>query len=287
MKQTIYIDVLISINLFINYFLLLTVSKMLNLVIVRKRLVLAAFIGSLYSLIILLPTLNVFLSLLIKLIMSASIVFFGFELPSLKMFLKVITAFFGINFLFGGIIFCLWYFATPTGIFINNNTVYLNISPLFLLFATFIAYLTISVMNKFACIDKSFLRDCQVLIRVNNKSVALKAKVDTANTLKEPFSNLPVVVAKYEFVCSVVPEALEENFLLHKNVSWPQINAKKGSRNIRLVPFKTISGEGLLPAFKANFVEVNGVKKDAYVAVCSEKIFNNEYQALIGTELID
>ena len=64
MKQTIYIDVLISINLFINYFLLLSVAKILTLKPERKRIILSSFIGSLYSLVILLPSINIVLSLL-------------------------------------------------------------------------------------------------------------------------------------------------------------------------------------------------------------------------------
>ena len=48
-KQTIYIDVLIATNIFINYFLLLAVAKFLHSNAKRWRLVLASVLGAAYS----------------------------------------------------------------------------------------------------------------------------------------------------------------------------------------------------------------------------------------------
>lgn len=295
MKQTIYVDVLICVNIFINYFLLLSVSKILNLTLIRKKLVLSASVGAIYSLIILLPPVNWILSLLIKLIMSASIVILAFKWISLKLFLKIFLTFYGVNFLFGGIIFFLWYFVTPNGIFINNDMIYLNLSPLFLVLATFASYLAIRLIHKIVGRQDILTQmHCDVFIEFEGKSVILKAKVDTGNTLKEPFSGLPVIVTQCQFVEAILPAQLKE-YLCVSNAS----SANKAMQShellrftgFRLVPFKTISGSGLLPAFKATRIEVlsktQNISKDAYVAVCSEKIFNNEYQALVNSELIE
>lgn len=294
MKQTIYVDVLISVNLFINYFLLLSVAKILNLKPVRKRLILGAFIGALYSLIILLPPINGIFSVFLKLIMSASIVLLAFKWVSNRLFLKIIMVFYGVNFLFGGIIFCLWYFAMPNIIFMNNNMIYLNLSPLFLVTATFLAYLAIRLMNKITGRQNILNLDCEILIKFNEKSVTLKAKIDTGNTLREPFSGLPVVVVQYKFIEQIVPEPIKEYFCVFNDV---HTSAKKISydvqkfKDFRLVPYKTISETGLLPAFKPTYIKIlsknQDIKKDAYIAVCSEKIFNDEFHALINSELIE
>lgn len=294
MKQTIYFDVLISVNLFINYFLLLSVAKILNLKPVRKRLILGAFVGALYSLVILLPPINGIFSLFLKLIMSASIVLLAFKWVSNRLFLKIIMVFYGVNFLFGGIIFCLWYFAMPNVIFMNNNMIYLNLSPLFLVTATFLAYLAILLMNKITGRQNILNLDCEILIKFNEKSVILEAKVDTGNTLREPFSGLPVVVVQYKFIKQIVPEPIKEYFCVFNNV---HTYAEKISydvqklKDFRLVPYKTISGTGLLPAFKPTYIKIlsknQDIKKDAYIAVCSEKIFNDEFHALINSELIE
>lgn len=287
MRQTIYIDVLISINLFINYFLLLTVAKILNMSPARKPFIFAALIGSLFSLAILLPPINGLLSGVIKLAMSAFIVIAAFGFTSLKAFFRNISTFFGVNFLFGGVIFCLWYFVAPNSILLNNNMIYFNISPIFLVIVTFIAYLIIRTMKAFIGAREIPSLRYEILIRANGKTVALKAKVDTGNTLKEPFSGVPVVVASYVSVEMLAPTAIKAQIPLHsKNLSWQNIKANE-LKNVRLIPFKTVAGDGLFPAFKADFIEIQGEKKEAYIAVCNEKIFNDGYQALICAELIE
>lgn len=282
-------------NIFINYFLLLSVSKILNLTLIRKKLILSAFVGAIYSLIILLPPVNWALSLLIKLAMSASIVILAFKWISLKLFLKTFLTFYGVNFLFGGIIFFIWYFVTPNGIFINNDMIYLNLSPIFLVLATFVSYLAIRLIHKTVGRQDILVQtNCDVLIEFEEKSVILKAKVDTGNTLKEPFSGLPVIVAQCKFVEAILPARLKEYLCVsNANSAAKDMQSFEVPRftDFRLIPFKTISGNGLLPAFKATRIKVlsktQNISKDAYVAICSEKIFNNEYQALINSELIE
>ncbi|MEI3541961.1 MAG: sigma-E processing peptidase SpoIIGA [Acutalibacteraceae bacterium] len=293
MKQTIYVDVLISVNLFINYFLLLSVAKILNLKTIKKRLILSAFVGAMYSLIILLPPMNGIFSLVIKLFMSASIVVLAFKWVNRWLFFKIIITFYGINFLFGGIIFCLWYFVMPNAIFVNNNMIYLNLSPLFLVVATFLAYLAIRLMNKITGCQNHLNLDYDILVKFNEKTLTLKAKVDTGNTLREPFSGLPVIVAQYKFIENMVPQPIKEYFCaLNKSDSDKDFlyNTQK-FKNFRLIPYKTISGTGILPAFKPTYIKIlsknQNIKKEAYIAVCGEKIFNEEFQALINYELIE
>ncbi len=295
MKQTIYVDVLICVNIFINYFLLLSVSKILNLTLIRKKLILSALVGAIYSLIILLPPVSWILSLFIKLVMSASIVILAFRWISLKLFLKTFLTFYGVNFLFGGIIFFIWYFVTPNRIFINNDMIYLNLSPLFLVLATFASYLAIRLIHKIVGRQDILAQtNCDVLIEFEGKSIILKAKVDTGNTLKEPFSGLPVIVAQCQFVETILPAQLKEYLCVRSANSEPKVmqsHSLPWLTGFRLIPFKTISGDGLLPAFKATRIKVlsktQNISKDAYVAICSERIFNNEYQALINSELIE
>ena len=292
MKQTIYIDVLISVNLFINYFLLLSVTKILDLKLERKRLIISAFIGSLYSLFILLPPINLIFSLVIKLIMSATIVFIAFEVASPRMFLKTLGIFYGTNFLFGGAIFFLWYFVSPNGLFINNNMVYLNLSPLFLVATTFLAYIIIELINRFVGEKSISTTNCDLLISYGNQSVIVKSKVDTGNTLREPFSNIPVIVVQYQSVESVVPEALKGYIYSTKgsNISLNSYESYTFS-GLRMIPLRTVSGEGLLPAFKPDYIKIlskaNNIKKEAYVAVCTKKIFDDKYQALINPDLME
>ena len=69
-----YVDVLLGLNLFINYFLLLSVAKFLRISVRRLRLLAGAAIGAAYSLVILVPMPNI-LALLCRLAASAGHVY--------------------------------------------------------------------------------------------------------------------------------------------------------------------------------------------------------------------
>ena len=167
--------------------------------------------------------------------------------------------------------------------------IYLNLSPLFLVTATFFSYLVIRLLSKINGRQDNLNLECDVLIKFNEKAVILKAKIDTGNTLREPFSGLPVVVAQYKFIEKIVPEPIKKHFfVLDTNGSSEKfLYDVQKLKNFRLIPYKTISGTGLLPAFKPTYIKIQNVKKDAYIAVCNEKIFNDEFQALINYELIE
>lgn len=147
MKQVIYLDVLICINLLINYFILLAMSKFLHLRSKRIRLIIASLLGAIYSIIILFPKMLFISSAIIKILMSISIVgaAFGFNF---KKIIRNSFIFYIINFIFGGFIFCLWYFCNATGAVMKNGMLYLNISPIFLAFSTILAYIIIRITER-------------------------------------------------------------------------------------------------------------------------------------------
>ncbi|BED92582.1 MAG: sigma-E processing peptidase SpoIIGA [Candidatus Paraimprobicoccus trichonymphae] len=288
MEPTIYIDVLISVNLFISYSILIATSKFLYLKTNKKRIFLGAFLGALYSLSILLPELNFFVSLIVKLIMSIIIVIvtFGFNFKNL---LKITSCFYFMNIAFSGFIFILWFIFEPSGVILNNTEIYFNILPNVLVIFTIISYFTIQIINRFVgnCkIDKDY--SCNLEIKVSNNIISLNAKIDTGNNLKEPFSNIPVLVVCEDLIKNVIPDNIRD-FLCKKDME--NVNLESLNTNVRIIPFKTISGEGLLPAFKPDYITIldkknQNLKKEVYIAICSNKILDGNCKALINPEVL-
>ncbi len=269
MKQTIYIDVLICINLFINYFLLLAVSKFLSLPVKRPRLFAAAALGAAGSLIILVPEINLFLSFFMKLILSVAIVLVAYPFYGIKQFLRELATFYIMSFAFAGFMLALWYFIAPQGLIIKNSVVYFNISPLLLIIMTVICYFLIRLINRITGRQAPENLFCKIQIDYNGKSVSCSAKVDTGNTLTEPFSNAPVAVVCEECIAALIP---------------PEDSGK-----IRFVPFQAISGSGLLPAFKPDkltiFCGKNQIEIDeVYIAVANSKL--GAFSALLNPDLL-
>ncbi len=285
MKQIIYIDILIIVNLFVNYFLLLATARFFCIKWRTSRFIFGEILGGIYSLYILAPELPLFISLLIKLFMSATIIgaTFGFKKPT--SFLKILLYFYSVNFLFSGIMMALWYTFKPGGMQMNNGIVYFNISPIVLITSTLISYVTIEVINRAINKRKFENKPLKLKIKFKNKQIEILGKIDTGCSLKEPFSDLPVIVAKETCLKPLLTENTYEqitNFLKAKSSEDLNIT-------IRTVPFKTISEEGILPAFKPDFININEseVQKEAYIALCPDKFMPLGASALINPEILD
>lgn len=284
MKQVIYIDVLICVNLVINYFLILATSKFLYLRLKRLRLILGEVLGAVYSLYILLPDYPVFVSLIVRLFMATTIMGAVFGFKNFKILAKSVAYFFVVSFLFSGIMFGMWYVFRPKGMAINNGVVYFNISPLLLIASSLVAYTVIEVTNRILEKKENKNLVCSVLVKVGERQVDFMAKVDTCNSLREPFSNLPVIVASEEVLKPVLPQDFQ-SFI--KENEMQNFESKKDFK-IRFIPFQTVSGEGLLPAFKPDTIKIkNDFEKEAYIAVCSKEVLPDGTFSLINPLLID
>ena len=282
-KDKIYIDILVLLNLFINYFILLSVSKFLYIKVKRSRLLLGASLGAFYSIYILIPEPNKYLSFFIKVLMSISIVLSSFKFNK-KMFLKTFICFFLISLSFSGIILAMWFMFKPKGMIVNNGMVYFDISPFILIFSTLVSYIFIECVNRY--LGKHICKEafCHIKLILDKKTDEFEAKLDTGNSLKEPFSNLPVIIVDREKVKNIIPTELNLND--YKLIS--EFSSKIKS-SVRLIPFSGISRDGFLFGFKPDNVTVetgrgNFFEKEAYVGICTEKKLQ---YALVGTDILN
>ena len=96
--QTIYIDVLIVLNIYVNFFLLRITAGITHSPLRTWRCTAASVYGSLFSLTILLPFLGNTVSLIIKLAVAVTIVAFAFGIRCPRRLLINTAAFFAANF---------------------------------------------------------------------------------------------------------------------------------------------------------------------------------------------
>ena len=218
--------------------------------------------------------------------MAFTIIWATFGIKNKKVFIKALMCFYFFSFAFSGIMFALWCVWKPNGLAINNGIVYFNISPIALIIFTLLSYIIIETIGRVTGKHESTRRWCQLNVSFHGKSSNFKAKIDTANSLREPFSNLPVIVARQNVLESIFPES--KNLVGGKAFANIQDVAKNLDLKLRMVPFKTVSGEGLLPAFKPDFINISeNIHKEAYIAICPNKILPQETSALIGPDLLD
>lgn len=267
--RTIYVDVLLGLNLFINYFLLLAVSKFLVWEAKRGRLLLAAWVGAFYSLTILLPEAPAVLSLLVKLLVSMLLVRIAWPFRGWAPFFKAVAVFYLMNFAFAGFMLAVWYFLAPGGLTIRNSIVYFSVSPLLFLLLTILSYLMIRLLQRFTGRGQVKEEACEVTVFYKGESFSCDACVDTGNQLEEPFSGYPVIVIESGKLGGMRPA--EDAF--------------------RVVPFRAVHSEGLLKAFRPDKVVIRlGEKslecKNVYIAISETPLSSGAFSALVNPALI-
>lgn len=123
---------------------------------------------------------------------------------------------------------------------------------------------------------KSSRRQGEVKIRVGERNVRLSAMCDSGNLLREPVSNKACIVVDSDAAASLLPKRIEK------------ITGKDAER-IRIIPTRTVNGEGMLYALRADSVSLNMGKGwrevDAFVAFGEIKNGENGARALIPSEL--
>lgn len=279
----VYADVLMVTNLFINYFLLSAVKLLLRVSVSRKRIILGALIGSVYALTIFLPKLPTAVSALMNLSASALMVFAAFPLQSKKLFFKAFLAFFAINFALAGTMLALWLFFRPNGMIYQNGTVYFNIDIKILIGTTVLCYILLTCFSRI--LRKRAPDNALYDVEITNagKTVCAKALLDTGHALTDGFSDTPVLVVSHRLAKALAPPNLQ-SFL---DSDIPPCNVK----DLRLIPYTSVSGKGVLKAFCAQSICVpqkeNYTLNHILLAQSKTDFTSTEYEVLLCSDFFE
>ncbi|MDE6764556.1 MAG: sigma-E processing peptidase SpoIIGA [Oscillospiraceae bacterium] len=262
----IYVDILIITNIYANFFLLKTTARLIHTPLRNGKCILGAMVGSLFSLIILLPPINSVLLLMIRILSAAFMitVTFGEGKSSHELF-RIGTVFFFVCFIFAGIEYGLAVLSAGKNMLWHNSTLYVNISLLTLVISTIVSYAAICFFRYYMDGRNSADIVYDLIITKDGKTISVKAVEDTCNNLTDAFTGKPVIVCGR----SSVSDIIDENIF---NENLPNV------KGWRLIPFSTINSEGMLPIFKPSGVIVknteNGSVKsiDVYIGVVSKEM---------------
>ncbi len=275
----IYIDVLLCINLFIDFLLLCATARVLRRPYRRRRLIGGAVVGALSSLSILLPPMPTVLSLLLRLIVAALMVLCAFAFVNVGTFFKTTAVMFVISAIFAGICFALWWLVAPSGLFVRSGVVYYDVPPLWLLLFTVISYAVLCVYERLTRKRVALHLSYRVEIIDHDCRICLRALLDSGHSLTERFSGAPVILVNADAVSA-----------LTRIYDPAHITAHTASR-IRYIPFHTLSGEGLLAACRPEKVVLHANGKTADISgvwiAATAMLARGEYDALISPALAD
>ncbi|MEG2204277.1 MAG: sigma-E processing peptidase SpoIIGA [Oscillospiraceae bacterium] len=236
----VYVDVLLTLNFMVNFVLLRAAALCAGRRFSSGRGALAALIGAVSALSIFLPISGVLSLGLLKLGVCALMTATAFRFEDGQGFLRDLFCLFTVSFLFSGLMLALYLSRGPAGMTVYNGVVYFDISALWLLAMTALAYLAVSGISRLLRRRTPEQELCEVLIFDGEALCVLPALLDNGNRLTEPFSGLPAMVCGAEDLGRLLPKGLCQD--------TPDSDAAR-AMGFRLIPFDTVGGGGMLPAF--------------------------------------
>ena len=294
--MTIYIDVVLIENLIMNYIILFATGIILKIKISHIRIIIASLLGAIYSIIAYVGTLQIYSNIILKIILSILIIYISFNPQSIKKMWKEVVIFYLVSFAFGGVAFALIYVIKPQNILMRNG-LFLGTYPLkTVMIGAIVAF--IIIITAFKIIKTKISKGdmfCYIEMKINNKIIKTIAMVDTGNCLKEPITNVPVVVVEHTLLYECVPKQILDN--LEKIIGGDFTKVDEEIKNkyiskLKLIPYSSLGKQnGMLLGIKPEYFKVINEEetknKDVIIGIYNKSLTKRgEYRALIGFEIL-
>lgn len=290
MEQTVYVDLFFLINFSMDFLCFFITSKILGGPIRFWRMALASAVGGIYANVALFLPLSGGTSLAADLLACAAICLITYgrrgEGRALPSYILVYTA---VAMTLGGFMTAFFNLLNRSGWGGEDA----GIDPdgisvwLFALLAGISGAVTLIGGRFFS--KKTARKSATVTLCYNGKSMRLLAMTDTGNLLREPIGGKPCLLADTDSLRPILPE---EILIAAKrgNTFFPDRVSVKDAKNIRLVPTRTASGEGILLALRMERIVVDGGsgarEVDAVVALAELGKSAGGYRVLLPSELL-
>ena len=295
--MTIYIDVLFLENIILNCIILYVTAIISRSKIRHIRIICASAIGAMYVIIYYVFEIKMYTNIFAKLLLAICMVYIVFIPKKSKDLLKYLSLFFLISFVFGGATLGVIYIVNYNNITIQNGMILgkYTIKTIILgaIIAFFISILSFKLVK--AKLNKTDMF-CSIKIKLNQKQIETKAMIDTGNLLKEPISNIPVVVVEDTVLENILPKEVLENTekILGGDLRKIPIDIQqKYISKLKVIPFSSLGKQnGMLLGIKAESIEIITDEGNRYIDKVIIGIYNKqlskkgEYKALLGIELI-
>jgi len=266
----VYVDVLILVNFIVNLFILHVTVQTLRKRVKLMWMCISSFIGSLYVLTVVYPKLKYLTYLPFKILIVIVMVFIVFREKNILFNIKASLIFILYSILLAGM--CLF-------IQMNNSKdmsfdiVIINFPYEKLMLSLMIIYVLIYRIMIFIG-DRKTISTLIYTVDIVNESYkkTIKAFLDTGNELREPATNLPVLIVERNILSEI---------LLEKN-------------NTYFIPYTVVNGtEGRLIGFKPEYINIHIDKKnietrDVIIAFCDYKLSKvNDYNGLMSRGILN
>ena len=279
----VYIDALFLLNLIVNYLLLLAAAKLAGEPLRRLRLAAGAALGGLYAAAIFFPGMGFLTHPLCKLGAAVLMLLTGFG--GSRRLLRVTLVFFGLSCAFGGGIFAIGLLG-GRGLTLRNGVLYSVMDLRILLLSAAVCYAVLTL--GFRRTARHGRREVlPAVLTLEGRRVAGNALVATGNTLTDPVTGRPVMVAEGSRLSPLLPgeRVLDEKALRDPVGTLERLSRGGRGRRFRLLPYQAVGVEcGMLLALRLDDARVGAEDYGGILVALSPNPVSDGggYSALIG-----
>lgn len=265
----IYADILILENCIVNFFLLTTTMKCIKYKCKTSKLIISSFLGGLYTLVLVIPKLNILASLPFQLTVAFIMIRLVYGKTSIFTLIKLVLIFLMITFTLSGICFL---FSIKQNLYLLGHSFEIEkYSVKFTMLGIMSVYIISSRIIDYVK-DKLFIKNFNFKIEfeIQKKRYSFKGFLDTGNELIEPITNLPCIL-------------IEENLIKDLNFD---------KKNTYRIPYNSIGYGGNLNGIRVNNIKITNKKYlfeeiDAIICPCKEMLSSeNEFNALLSRGVV-
>lgn len=253
----VYLDLVMILNFFFDFILLLSVSILLRRNVSIYNILAGAFLGGL-SILLLFIDINSLELFIYKIIISLFMTIITFGYKSFKYTFKNLVYLYSASIILGGFLYFLnieFSYKQVGLIFINNG---LSINVIFLIiFCPIIIYIYV---KQGLWLKTNYSNYYKIEMYIGKNKYVLNAYLDTGNTLTDPITNKPVILIDKKINC--------DKFFF--------------------IPYKTITNEGMIKCIKADKILINGIYKyKVIIGLLEEKIKMDGIDCLLNRKILE
>lgn len=302
--MVIYADQVILGSIVMDYVILWSVSKLVDVKTSKWRLACAAIFGGLYSIAVFVPAFSSLLIIWIKIIVSIIIIFIAFfPLPAARMCFCLFF-FYLVSFALGGSVIGMMYFFNEGGCLNSLSEAFPSLLDKYFGYALLVSLIifwagsrgTAALFKKRYSLHSFKIK---LTIKVRDKNITIKGFLDSGNQLKEPVTGNPAIIVQYNAIKDILPGKLVNCMENNKYNNYDAIKLMEivkdttSEDRFTLIPFRSIGEDsGMLLGFRPDEVKLsqnNKVKSLARITVAlyhKEMSPDNAYCALVHPDLM-
>lgn len=278
----VYLDGVFLLNLCVNYLLLLCTARLGGMLISRWRLAAGALVGAIYAVIVFLPHMEFLLDPLCKIAVGVFMVLLAFG--ATKHLLRASLLLFAVSFALGGAVYGIG-FLSGGGLTLQNGVFYSVADTRLLLLAAALCYAVFSYVLRHMG-RQNAQQVLPAVLRIGDKTLGLRALVDTGNHLVDPATNQPVLVVDGTMLSGwLEQDTLTADALARPVEAMARLSEQGGAHRYRLLPYRAVGVDaGLLLAVRLDSAKIGVERYEGAIAALSPTPVSDggDYQALVG-----